>query len=190
MFITIAEIIDIIIMTFAIGYIFSTFIKRQPEEGYDPLKFYEKNPFWEDLKFGSMIAAPAVVLHELAHKFTAMAFGATATLHAPIGWYLVIILLRMLNFPLIFFVGGYVSHTPLLPLQSSIVAVAGPLINLILFLLCISLVKFKLINRKYYRMITISGKLNLFLFIFNMLPIPGFDGAHFFSSLLTSLGIL
>jgi Zn-dependent protease len=189
MFITINEIIDIIIMTLAIGYIFSTIIKRQPEEGYDPLKYYQKNKFLEDLKFGAMIAAPAVVLHELAHKFSAMAFGAVATLHAPLGWYIIIILLRALNFPLIFFVGGYVTHTALLPLQSAIVSISGPLINLFLYLLFTYLVKAKLVHRKYYRILMISAKLNIFLAIFNMIPIPGFDGAHFFSSLFTYFGL-
>lgn len=171
-------------MTFAIGYIFSTIIKREPEEGYDPLKFYQKNQIWENLKFGAMIAAPAVVFHELSHKFVAMMFGATAILHAPIGWYIIVIILRMLNFPLIFFVGGYVTHTPLPPLESALVAVAGPLTNLALYLICMSAIKFKLVHRKYYRMAAISAKLNLFLMIFNMLPLPGFDGYHFFMSLL------
>lgn len=189
MFITIREIIDIVIMTFAIGYIFSTFIKREPVEGYDPIKFYQKNKFWEDLKFGAMIAAPAVVLHELAHKFVAMSFGAVATLHAPLGWYLVIIVLRMLNFPLLFFVGGYVTHTGLPALQSSFVSVAGPLINLVLYLVFMGLIKFRLVHRKHYRLLGISAKLNLFLAVFNMIPIPGFDGYHFFRSLMVYFGL-
>ena len=188
MFITIREIIDIVIMTFAIGYIFSTFIKREPTEGYDPLKFYKKNPFWEDLKFGALIAAPAVVLHELAHKFVAMAFGAVATLHAPLGWYAVIIIMRLLNFPLLFFVGGYVTHSGLPALQSSFVSVAGPLTNIILYGVFLFIIKFKLVHRKHYRMLAISAKLNLFLAVFNMIPIPGFDGYNFFRSLMVYFG--
>lgn len=189
MFITINEIIDIIIMTFAVGYIFSNFIKREPEESHDPLKYYQKNYLWENIKLGIIIAAPAVVLHELAHKFVAMSFGATATLHAPIMWYLVIILMILIKFPLLFFVGGYVTHTPLPALASSIVSVSGPLFNLIIWVICFSAVKFKLINRKYYRIATISAKLNLFLFIFNMIPIPGFDGYNFIFSLLKVFGL-
>ena len=185
MFITTREIIDIIIMTLAIGYIFSTFIKRQPEEDYDPIKFYQKNKIWEDIKFGTIIAAPAIVLHELAHKFVAMSFGAVATLHAPINWYVLIIILRILRFPLIFFVGGYVTHTPLLPLQSSLVSIAGPLTNIVLFLILTSLIKFNLVNRKYYRIVGISAKINIFLAAFNMIPIPGFDGYNFIRSLIT-----
>jgi hypothetical protein len=112
--ITLMEIVDIIVMTFAIGYIFSDYFRREPLEGYDPLKFYKKPPFFENIKFAAMIAAPAVVFHELAHKFVAMVFGASATLHAPYGMYAIVILLKLMRFPLLFFVGGYVSHTPLL----------------------------------------------------------------------------
>ena len=41
MFITPNEIIDIVVMTFAIGYIFSGFIK-EPEEDYEPLNYFKK----------------------------------------------------------------------------------------------------------------------------------------------------
>jgi Zn-dependent protease len=180
---TLIELIDIIIMTFAIGYIFSDFFKRQPLEGYDPLKYYQKSQFFENIKFAAMIAAPAVVLHELAHKFVAVSFGATATLHAPYTMYAIVILLKLMRFPLLFFVGGYVTHTPLPALQSSLVAVAGPLTNLILWVTSILIVKHNLIDKKYYKIIVPMGKINMFLFIFNMLPIPGFDGYHFFSSI-------
>jgi Zn-dependent protease len=180
---TLIELIDIIIMTFAIGYIFSDFFKRQPLEGYDPLKYYQKTPWLENIKFAAMIAAPAVVLHELAHKFVAMSFGATAILHAPYKMYAIVILLKLMRFPLLFFVGGYVIHDPLPALQSSLVAVAGPLTNLILWVTAILVVKYSLIDKKYYKIIVPMGKINMFLFIFNMLPLPGFDGYHFFSSI-------
>lgn len=183
MLLTIGEAIDIIIMTFAIGYIFSDFFRREPLEGYDPLAYYKKPPLFENIKFAAMIAAPAVVFHELSHKFVAMAFGATATLHAPYFWYIAVILLKLMRFPLLFFVGGYVSHTPLPALESSIVAIAGPLTNLILWLASLALVKYRLINRKYYKILVPIAKLNMFLFIFNMIPLPGFDGYNFITSL-------
>ena len=184
------EIIDIIMMTLFIGFIFSRYFRRKPvQEDYDPLKQYQKSTLWEDIKWGAMIAAPAVVLHELAHKFVAIAFGAQATLHAPglfgipYGMYLIVILLSYLRFPVIFFVGGYVAHTPLAALPSAFVAIAGPFVNLVLWLGSIVVIKNKLVNRKYWEQIALAGKLNMFLFIFNMLPIPGFDGFHFISSL-------
>tara|TARA_B100001964_G_C14080313_1_gene529972 strand:- start:436 stop:978 length:543 start_codon:yes stop_codon:yes gene_type:complete len=176
-------------MTIAIGYIFSKFFRRVPAS-YDPLTYYKKNTLVEDIKYGAMIAAPAVVLHELAHKFTAMGFGASATLHAPsffgipYGMYLLVILLIHLNFPILFFVGGYVSHTALPPLASSMVAFSGPLINLVLWLGGMSLIKYKLIDRKYYMTIGMMAKLNMFFFIFNMIPLPGFDGFSVFAGLV------
>jgi|TARA_B100001964_G_scaffold212468_1_gene248558 Zn-dependent protease len=188
--ITLGEMVDIIVMTIAIGYIFSKFVKRAPQEGYDPLTYYKKNALLEDIKYGAMIAAPAVVLHELAHKFTAMSFGASATLHAPslfgipYGMYLLVIVLIHLNFPIFFFVGGYVSHTALPAMASSMVAFAGPLVNLILWLGGMSLIKYNLVNRKYYTTIGLMAKLNMFFFAFNMIPIPGFDGSKVFSGLI------
>ena len=64
-----------------------------------------------------------------------------------------------------------------------IVAIAGPLTNLTLWLASLAVVKYKLIDRKYYKLIVPMGKINMFLFIFNMIPIPGFDGYHFFANL-------
>jgi len=184
MLFTIGELIDLVIMVFAIGYIFSSFIRREPAGGYDPLTYYKKSTFFEDIKYASMIAAPAVILHELGHKFVAMSFGATAILHAPLTWYAIVVIMKLLNFPLFFFVGGYVSHTALPPLQSALVSASGPLVNFILYLLCMGLVRFRMINKKYYRMLGIAGRLNLMLFGFNMIPLPGFDGFNMFSSLI------
>ena len=188
--ITLMEIIDIIVMTIAIGYIFSRFFRRAPQEDYDPLTYYKKNTLIEDIKYGAIIAAPAVVLHELAHKFVAMSFGASATLHAPslfgipYGMYLLVILMIHLNFPILFFVGGYVSHTALPALASSMVAFAGPLTNLVLWLGGMSLIKYGLVNRRYYITIGMMAKLNMFFFIFNMIPLPGFDGFNVFLGLV------
>jgi Zn-dependent protease len=185
-FITIGEIIDIAVMILAIGYIFSGFFKKHPKPGYDPLTYYSKSSQWDNIKHAAMIAAPAVVLHELAHKFVAMAFGATATLHAPYMMYAIVVLMRALNFPLIFFVGGYVAHTALPALPSALVSVAGPLTNLIVWFLVQTAVKQKLIKKNLEIWIPMS-RINLFLAIFNMIPLPGFDGYHFFASLIRAI---
>lgn len=187
MLFSISELIDLVIMVLAIGYIFSSYFKREPTEGYDPLTYYRKNTFLEDLKHGIIVAAPAIVLHELMHKFVAMSFGVQATLHAPLGWYAIVVIMKLLNFPLLFFVGGYVTHPPMPALQSAIVSLAGPITNLLLYLGCLGLVRFKLANRKYYRIIDMAGKLNLFLFLFNLIPLPGFDG---YSAVLNLIRLL
>ena len=46
---TLSEIIDIIVMTVAIGYIFSRFFGRMPQGDYDPLTYYSKNKLVEDI---------------------------------------------------------------------------------------------------------------------------------------------
>ena len=76
------------------------------------------------------------------------------------------------------------SHTALPPLASSMVAFSGPLINLVLWLGGMSLIKYKLIDRKYYMTIGMMAKLNMFFFIFNMIPLPGFDGFSVFAGLV------
>jgi len=175
MFISAKEIFDIIVMTFAIGYIFSGFIGKR------------RDVFnWQDIKYSMIVAAPAVVLHELSHKFVAMAFGANAVLHAPYGMYIVVILLRLIHFPILFFVGGYVSHSPLPALESSLVALAGPLVNLFLWVFALVLLKNKTFSKHYHYLIPMA-KLNMFLFIFNMLPVPGFDGYWFLRGLISGL---
>lgn len=183
MIVTLQELIDIIAMTFFVGFIFKDYFRLVPKPrhhtGYDPLEYYTKtkeNIFLHDLLFSCMIAAPAIVLHEFGHKFAAMYFGATAVLHAPYFMYLIILGMKLMKFPLLFFVGGYVAHSALPPLQSSFVSFAGPLVNLTLYVLSILLVRYNLMNKKYMPIAVLSGKLNLFLFLFNMIPIPGFDG--------------
>jgi len=183
-FLTIGEVFDLIIMILAIGFIFSKLFKRKPKGNYDPLTYYnKKNYFWQDLKYGIIIAAPAVVLHELAHKFTAMAFGATATLHAPYLMYAIAIALVLFKSPLVFFVGGYVTHTALGALPSTVVAFAGPFVNLVLWLGIKPILKTKY-GKKHMHILLMISNLNMFLFIFNMIPIPGFDGFSFFEGII------
>lgn len=180
------EFIDLIAMILVIGYIFAKIMPRRKlaTRNYDPLKQYKQNNFLEDLKWGIIVAAPAIVFHELAHKFVAMSFGATATLHAPYTMYAVVILLILFKSPIIFFVGGYVTHTLLPPLQSALVSVSGPLTNLAIWGICVYLIKSKSkFSRKNIEVIAMMKKINMFLFIFNMIPIPGFDGFNFLSAI-------
>lgn len=174
-----------IIMSLAIGYIFSGYIRKPAGDNYDPLTTIKKNQTWENVKFAALVAGPAVVLHELAHKFVAMGFGATAILYAPYGFYLLVIILKAIGFPFLFFVGGFVAHSPLPALPSALVSIAGPATNFLLWYLAILAVKHNLIKKKYYAYAVPFAKINLFLGVFNMLPIPGFDGFHFFRSLFS-----
>lgn len=186
-FITFDEIIAIIGMAIFAGLIFQGIFKRSREENYDPLKQVQKRFDKEEIIYAAKIVGPAIVFHEIAHKVAAMSFGATATLHAPWTMYVFVLLLRLINFPVIFFIGGYVAHTPLPALQSAVVAVSGPLVNLALWLIPLYILKQnKIKKRTHIEILGYTSKINMFLFIFNMLPIPGFDGFHFFTSLLAA----
>jgi Zn-dependent protease len=183
MFFTVREFLDVIVMTLAVGYIFSDLLSRfRPVK--DPLLEYAKGTFtWENLKFSIFATVPAVLLHELAHKFLAIYFGMQATFHAAYYWLGLGVILKMMSFPFIFFVPAFVSITGVgSVLQHSLVAFAGPATNALIWLLSSLLMKVKS-NRRYYPLLFLTGKVNMFLFILNLLPIPSFDGFTFFSGL-------
>jgi Zn-dependent protease len=117
-----------------------------------------------------------------------MGFGATATLEAPYIMYAIVIVLALMRFPLLFFVGGYVAHSPLPALPSAFVSIAGITMNVLLWFIFRSLIKYKIAKRKYWNELALMAKLNLFLAAFNMLPIPGFDGFNFFRALFGVFG--
>ncbi len=172
------EIISLVIMTVALGYIFTGYVRRDP---YDFKRFS-----WKELKFSMIVAAPAVVLHEFGHKFVAMAFGHSATFFV-YWWGLgLALILKMLNSPLLILAPAYVSIPGGIPAFDGFwIAFAGPLVNLILFLISMLVLKYKK-KMKHIEMVgwSISKRLNLFLFIFNMIPIPPLDGSHVLSNLL------
>lgn len=189
MLFTINEIIDIVIMTLALGFIFKDVFKKKVylDDNYDPLKAYEKEKrsfFSEDYKFAMMVTAPAVILHELGHKFVAMAFGATATFQAAYLFLGIAVLLKLMRSTFIFFVPAYVAwRGTVSTLDSAVIAFAGPFVNLVLFLIAYSYIKSGKTTKHNIQFWQLFKKVNLFLFGFNMLPIPGFDGYHVFVNL-------
>ena len=181
MILSIYEIIDLVIMTLAIAFILKDFI-RMPRYIHQPLT---TGFDIENFKFTALCTAPAIILHEMAHKFVALGFGLSATFHAHYGGLLLGVVLRLIHSPFIVFVPGYVSTMGGTPLQHSIVAVAGPLINLALWLGSSFILKRNVsLTDKQRLALVITKKLNIFLFIFNMIPFPPFDGGHFVSGLI------
>lgn len=179
------ELIDVVIMSLALGYIFKDMFRiSAPQEQYDPLKELQAGILnQQNFKFAVMAVGPAVVLHEFGHKLTAMAFGIPATFYAAYGMLLLGVVLRMINFPFIFFIPGFVSHGPAPPLESAIIAFAGPAVHGILWLLCRFALSKKLFDKKYTPVLIMARYINGFLFILNMLPLPGVDGFQVYSGL-------
>ncbi len=167
------EILDIIIMTAAVGYIFMDLFSRQKYT-------FDKNAFL----FACAITAPALIAHELAHKFVAMSFGIQATFHAAYFWLILGILLKFLRFGFIFFVPAYVSIEGITNgLPMALIAGAGPFLNFILFLIAWALLQQKRMKHSTFIFLQVTKQINLFLFIFNMLPIPFFDGMKVYQGL-------
>ena len=189
--ITIGEIIDLVFMTFFVGYIFSGIVPVRREEHYDPITHYKRGFDAEGLKFTIMATAPAIILHELMHKFVALGFGLDAVFYASyrgtftlmLGIFAVIS--KLTGFGFMFFVPGYVgisgngTH-----LQFALTAFAGPFVNMVLWLLPWYLLKYKIYKKRHYLLLVLTQRVNMFLFIFNMLPIPGFDGYRVFTGLI------
>jgi len=192
--ISINEIIDIIVMTLVIGFVFMDFFSEKIRSHKKPWEISQKSFINKEGFINAIIIiAPAIILHEFGHKFMAIAFGLSAHFNAAYSWLGIAIVLKILAFPFIFLVPAYVTIMgSATPLQYSLTAFAGPFVNLliwigvILFLEYAKLKKLK-IKRETLVILLFTKKINMFLFIFNMLPIPMFDGYQVFSGLIQAI---
>lgn len=179
MLITLTEIFYFIILTAVLAYIFSDMFSVRPKTVYDyihPRKFD-----FENLKLAALVAAPAVILHELAHKFVAMGFGFNATFELFTLGLILGVFLKLINSPLLIIAPGYVVPAAGLanfPLEYRLVALAGPLTNLLLWLIAVLIIKFNSkLTKKQLIFFHLTKKINIILFIFNMIPFGPLDGA-------------
>ncbi len=180
--ITLLEILNFAIMSVVIGYIFMGLYPSRPRTVYDMT--HKKKFDLRGFKFAVMIAAPAIVLHELAHKFVAMGYGYTASFELfPMGLAIGVIL-KLIGSPFLLIAPGYVS-IGVEALSNSvayrIIAFAGPATNLVIWLGSMFLLKSK---RRWstwqFSALRMSKYLNMLLFFFNMIPFGPFDGAKVF----------
>ena len=173
---SITEIFQIILLTLVLGYIFSGYIKIPG--------LYSRGFNWKGVKFAMLVTAPAIILHELAHKFVGLILGYTSMFH--IWWFGLGlgVFLRVIGSPFLILAPGYVSVAPNTPLELSVIAFAGPFINLVLFGVAFFVLRFKRrLKRKEFIFWHLTKLINMWLFIFNMLPIPPLDGSKVFAGL-------
>ncbi len=185
--VSLQELLDLALMIAVIGYIFKDLLPVRDARDYDPLLALRKRGFFsEGFKNALIVAAPAIALHEIGHKVAAMSFGLQATFHAAYTWLGIGLLLKVINAPLLFFVPGFVSYSGagVEPLARALIAFSGPAVNLLLFLFATIAIRQGWFSKKYLSLLYLTKQINLFLFIFNMLPFGFFDGAHVFSSLM------
>ena len=174
---SVSEIFYIIILTLAVGYIFSGYIKIPG--------LYSGRFNWQSIKFAILVSAPAIVLHELGHKFVGLILGYQSMFNLWIPGLLLGVFLRVIGSPFIILAPGYVSVNPDLPIELAVIAFIGPFINLLLFLTAIFVLRFKRkIKRKEFLFWHLTKMINLWLFIFNMIPIPPLDGSKVLAGLL------
>lgn len=198
LFLSLIEIFDIIVMSLGVGFIFSDVLSK-PEKystkGDDVINYYMNksgNIFDLDkIIYAALITAPGIIMHELAHKFTAISFGLNATFHASYTFLIIGILLKLFRFPFIFFVPGYVSFYAMgaSSLKLGLIALAGPLMNLLFFIGTDIYLKFvkhtnKKIKKNTLNALIMTKRINLFLFFLNMIPIAPFDGYSVFTNLI------
>ncbi|EFO81804.1 peptidase M50 [Oscillochloris trichoides DG-6] len=137
--------------------------------------------FIQNLFIAAIVCGLAFVLHELAHRVVARSYGAEAHFIANNQWLLISIAISLAG---IFIAApGAVWHRGYLTAkQSGLIALAGPVTNLILsvfFLLLLGLLVLLGIPVPLFILMTliIGFKFNAWLGLFNMIPAGPFDGA-------------
>jgi Zn-dependent protease len=190
------ELFDILVMTLIMGFLFkdSFGAPRRPQRAdHDPLQRYlaPRSSWWKDLWFAAGVIAPSVILHELAHKFTAIAFGLSATFHAfyadTVTFFLgvIAIVMKLTGMGLVFMVPGFVEiQGATAPANYALIAFAGPAVHGLFWLGALLYLKTaKKPSPQALHYAHLTKYINGFLFILNMLPIPGIDGFGIYSAL-------
>ena len=142
----------------------------------------------------------SIVVHEVAHGYVALKNGdPTARLLGrltlnpvphidPIGSIFLPLLLLVTGSPILF---GWAKPVPVNPLNfrnyrwgEITVSAAGPLSNLALAVLFSFLLRLGFANLGLMKMALWGVQINIFLALFNLIPIPPLDGSHILAILL------
>ena len=178
MLITLTEIIYLLITTAVVGYIFMGILPRA--KGL----YFHKGFNWNEFKLACLVSAPGIILHELSHKFVAIFYGLQAAFYIwPFGLFLAVFL-KLISSPFILIAPGYVGISEgATTSQFALIAFAGPLVNLVLWLGSSFVLNRARLTRKQAIALHLTKVINMWLFIFNMLPIPPLDGSKVFYGL-------
>ena len=173
------EIFDAVVTVVALGYIFRNYF-RTPVTEFTSLVDSRRN-----IINAALVVAPAVILHEIGHKFVAMGFGFLATYRAAYTWLLFGVILSYFRFPFVFFVPAYVTVIGSGPgWVFSVIAISGPLINLLLYGISEIVTRYEIVKGNKYLYFHVFKHINKWLFLFNLIPLPGTDGYNFITSFL------
>ena len=146
---------------------------------------FSETPFPGNFYLALLVALVAVgtgfILHELAHKYSAIHFGARAAFFAwPMGLLLALGLSFGLGF--VFAAPGavYIFKNDLTKRENGIISAVGPITNIILGILFWALGLFVFNTGLAGTILTMAGFINFFLALFNLIPIGPLDGKKVF----------
>lgn len=179
------EVRDILIAYLGLGVAFfiafvgiGTVLSLGPGNFFVRIPRINLSPF-EVLGISLIAVGPGFVLHELSHKFTARRYGYWAEFRMwPLGLLLALVT-SMIGF--IFAAPGatYISGLNITKLENGRISIAGPLTNVAVALVFIPLLVFA---GGFWGYLGYYGVfINVWLALFNMLPIMPLDGAKVFA---------
>jgi Zn-dependent protease len=111
------------------------------------------------------------VLHELAHKFTAIYFHCRTEFHASMGWLMFGLFTSFFGWVFLSPGGVQISNVKT-KRQFGLISLAGPLVNILFALVFAGLFIYGITSPIIYY----GWFINSWLALFNMIPILGFDG--------------
>lgn len=137
--------------------------------------------FGNALAIAALAVGTGFLLHELAHKYVAIHFGAKAEYRA---WNLgLLVALAFAIFAgFIFAAPGavYIFGKPVSTRENGIISLAGPLMNIVVALLSFG-IGVLYASTQIGSVAQIVGSINLYLAFFNLLPVFILDGAKVFA---------
>ncbi len=141
------------------------------------------------LAVGFLMTITAFLIHEMSHKFTAIHYGAWSEFRMwPMGLVLTIIT-GLIGF--LFALPGAVYFASYRnPIREGKIAIAGPIANLVMGIVLLPVLLFASLNFEIFAAIFFLVYINLWLGLFNLVPIPPLDGSKVFAWNKTYWGII
>lgn len=167
------EVVEILVTILVLGFIFERLLQI-PQS---------RRKIWERTLIASAVLSPAVVLHELAHKFVALYFNCSAVYNMYFLGLMIGVVLKLIGSPVLFFIPAFVSITGQMTRNAVFwISIAGPLTNLLIYLMARLLLPRMREEMAFYTYVV--SKVNLYLFLFNLLPFPYTDGYQALNALV------
>ncbi len=132
------------------------------------------------LAIGFLMTITAFLIHEMSHKFTAIHYGAWSEFRMwPMGLVLTIIT-GLIGF--LFALPGAVYFASYRnPIREGKIALAGPIANMVMGIVLLPVLLFVTMPLNAFAAVFFLVYINLWLGLFNLVPIPPLDGSKVFA---------